>query len=83
MITIRIRGERQTIHADSVYDLVGRLNRSSLDAQSDQRDWMKLAAERAGSLTGMVVRSDTAAHFIEDLTETGMIEEINGDDRGS
>ena len=79
MITVRIRGERQTVHGDSVYDLVGELNRTSRDSQSDQREWMKLAAERAQSLTGMVVRSDTAAHFIEDLTETGMISVVEPD----
>lgn len=77
--TVRIRGERQTITADNDYDLVGQLSRSSRDVQSDQLEWMKQAAERAQALTGMRVRCDTSHHFIEDLTEIGMISVVEPD----
>lgn len=78
-LTVHIRGERQTLTADNAYDLVGKLSRSSLDSQSDQREWMKQAANRAKSVTGLDVRSDTAGHFVEDLLASGLIRDINED----
>lgn len=78
-LTVRIRGERQTVVADNPYDLVGKMNRASFAAQPDQRQWMKQAAERAHSITGRTVRYDTAAHFIHDLFEVGMLSDV---DRG-
>lgn len=80
-LTIRIRGERQVVEAANPYDLVGQLNRTSFDPQSDQREWMKQAAERARSLTGIQVRSDTASHFLEDLLLCGMISDVIEDDQ--
>lgn len=76
-LTIRVRGERQTLTAANAYDLVGKLNRSSRDGQSDQREWMKQAADRAHSVTGLDVRSDTAAHFVEDLLNCGLISDVD------
>lgn len=78
-ITVRIRGERQTLTADNALDLVRKLARSSLEPQYDQREWMKRAAERAHSMTDHLVRSDTASHFIEDLLNSGLITDVNED----
>jgi predicted alpha-1,6-mannanase (GH76 family) len=78
-LTVRIRGERQVVSGSSPHDLVGQMNRASFDARSDQREWMKLAAERAHSLTGCTIRSDTSKHFLEDLLSSGMIEETETD----
>lgn len=75
-LTIRVRGERQTLTAENAFDLVGKLNRSSRDSQSDQREWMKQAADRAHSITGLDVRSDTAGHFLADLLSCGLISDI-------
>lgn len=82
MITIKVRGDRQTLSAATAYELVGKLNRTSFDTKQDQREWMKAAAERAQAITGLEVRADTAAHFINDLISSGLAISLHetGDD---
>lgn len=72
-LTIRIRGDRQTIQATTAYELVGKMNEFSLADQRDQRAWMKEAARRAETITGMTIRSDSAAHFIDDLISADLV----------
>lgn len=45
-------------------------------AASSRQEWMRETAFRAEQTMGNLVRTDTDAHFVNDLIETGLIKEI-------
>lgn len=65
-LSIRLRGERDYIVADSAADLVSILHNTSRAPAPTDRDWMREAAHRARVLSNARIRFDTARHFVSD-----------------
>lgn len=65
------------IVADSAEDFVMKLRTGSFfDSEGTDEAYMLRFVERYGQLRGRRIRTDTKAHFVEDLIATGYIERI-------
>lgn len=63
-----------TITASSAADFVGQLHRGSkFDNQGSDQEYMYRFADRYHDMTGIVVRTDSAVHFLDDLVSSGYV----------
>jgi glyoxylate carboligase len=68
-----IASSRIKVHADTPEQLVRYMHGVSRTQAADDVAYMMDVADRTILQSGGKIRSDTAAHFVDDLVEAGMI----------
>lgn len=61
--------------ADTAAELVAAMHETSFAPAASDEDWMEEVAKRTWQQTGTPVRFGTAAEFVEDLMNIGLIKE--------
>lgn len=75
-MTKYVVNQNQEIKAPNLEALVDEMNASAFEPAPTRIDFMVATAARVGDQIGKTVRSDTVAHFVEDLMGAGLIKEL-------
>lgn len=74
MKTIYTLRDGGIIAATSPQDFISQLHHASwFDAHGTDQEYMQRFARRLQELDGTTIRTDTAAHFLADLLESGFV----------
>jgi hypothetical protein len=63
--------------ATSPEDLVSQMHRGSRSPAASDQDWMDQAADRLADATDVLIRTQSAVAFVEDLLSAGLLVQLD------